>query len=336
MGRLLGLFDFSNLPKDGTNMAKHNNPIEENNVLMANGVKSVERKGGFSSFLYNKHAGTFCGRTPKSWVQIIIFYVIFYTLLAAFWLACLKAFLNTLDPKVPRFYGKGTIIGNNPGVGYQPWIKEKADSTLVKFDSKNPDSYKQYIDVLDKYLGKYSNITGTRNCGPSDSNSQLIDADYNKGACRFDLSVFEKHGCSKENDYGFKEGKPCIILSLNRLIGWKPESYDDNEVPSEVQGRYKKGSIAFHCDGTSASDKENLGKVSYIPESGIDGKFYPYAFIDNYHQPIAMVKFENLPDNRLVMIECRAYAKNIEHDFETRLGLVHVELFKETDAAEAR
>lgn len=49
-----------------------------------------------------------------------------------------------------------------------------------------------------------------------------------------------------------------------------------------------------------------------------------------------MVKFENLPDNRLVMIECRAYAKNIEHDFETRLGLVHVELFKETDAADAR
>lgn len=47
--------------------------------------------------------------------QITIFYIIFYSLLAAFWIACLAVFLNTLDDKVPRFYGKGTIIGVNPG-----------------------------------------------------------------------------------------------------------------------------------------------------------------------------------------------------------------------------
>lgn len=35
-----------------------------------------------------------------------------------------------------------------------------------------------------------------------------------------------------------------------------------------------------------------------------------------------MVKFPGLPKNRLVMVECRAYAKNIEHDEENRIGMV--------------
>lgn len=48
-------------------------------------------------------------------VQITVFYIIFYACLAAFWIACLAIFLNTLDPKEPRYYGKGTIIGINPG-----------------------------------------------------------------------------------------------------------------------------------------------------------------------------------------------------------------------------
>jgi len=39
-----------------------------------------------------------------------------------------------------------------------------------------------------------------------------------------------------------------------------------------------------------------------------------------------MVKFNSLPKNRLVMVECRAYAKNIEQETESRLGMVTFEL----------
>ena len=39
-----------------------------------------------------------------------------------------------------------------------------------------------------------------------------------------------------------------------------------------------------------------------------------------------MVKFTQLPKNRVVLVECRAYALNIEHDISSRLGLVHFEL----------
>lgn len=49
-----------------------------------------------------------------------------------------------------------------------------------------------------------------------------------------------------------------------------------------------------------------------------------------------MVKFESLPRNKLVLVECRAYALNIEHDITSRLGLVHFELFVEDKPKEEK
>jgi sodium/potassium-transporting ATPase subunit beta len=42
-----------------------------------------------------------------------------------------------------------------------------------------------------------------------------------------------------------------------------------------------------------------------------------------------MVKFGKLPTNRVVMIECRAYAANIELDPDTRSGMVTFEILKQ-------
>lgn len=138
------------------------------------------------------------------------------------------------------------------GVGYQPWIKEDPESTLVRFNPKDPASYKRYVDVLDKFYAKYDNDNNTRVCRGSESNSDIVKdgkvADASDQPCRFDLKPFQAAGCLKNNDYGFKSGTPCVVLSLNRLIGWKPEAYN-GDVPSQVARRYKKGSIAFECGG---------------------------------------------------------------------------------------
>jgi hypothetical protein len=167
---------------------------------MANGRTKPSAKSGLGTFIYNKEKGTCLGRTAASWcklfqsnyssnaslfsVKITVFYIIFYSCLAAFWIACLAIFLSTVDPELPRFYGKGTIIGANPGrfnfslckielsmitvpflscaddllylggtcfesqkcrsytgvlinlfsgVGYQPWLKEDPESTLIRY-----------------------------------------------------------------------------------------------------------------------------------------------------------------------------------------------------------
>ena len=308
-------------------MAKGNNAIEENATLMNGQARQVpDYDDTFSKFLYNKDRGTVLGRTAKSWCQITGFYIIFYAFLAAFWIACLAIFLNTLDDKVPRFYGKGTIIGINPGVGYQPWLKENPDSTLIKYNLADEKTMQPYVDQIRDYLSRYNSSEGTRDCkGDADTNRQIVEGEK---PCRFDMSVFERE-CGAKQQYGYKAGSPCVILSLNRLIGWEPVDYENKSVPEEVSNRYKPGSIALNCDGANDPDRENIGQVKYIPTSGIDGRYYPYTFVDNYQQPIAMVKFTSLPRNKLVLVECRAYALNIEHDISSRLGLVHFELFVE-------
>ncbi|VDP23423.1 unnamed protein product [Onchocerca flexuosa] len=112
-------------------------------------------------------------------------------------------------------------------------------------------------------------------------------------SCRFELTKFNGAGCGKNTNYGFTEGKPCIILTLNRLIGWMPIDYAPDSVPEIIKGRYKPNFVTLKCDGT------------------------------------AMIKFENLPRNKLVLVECRAYAQNVQIDITSKLGMVNFELMVE-------
>lgn len=320
---------------------------EDEHLLMngrgkANGVIEEET---FSKFLFNKEKGTCLGRTARSWFEITLFYVIFYACLAAFWIACLALFLKTLDDKVPRYYGAGTIMGINPGLGYQPWMNDDPDSTLITWNTNDNTSYVKYVKRLDEYLAKYHNHTATRVCKPPQRNKDVINPSTGKvierendttpvESCRFDLEQFATV-CDNSTGYGFADGKPCIILSLNRMIGWEPADYEEGSVPDHVKDRYEKGHVTMYCNGTSDFDKEYIGNVTYIPDAGIDGRmYYPYVVMENYHQPIAMVKFESLPRNKLVLVECRAFASNIEQDITAKLGLVNFEILIEDHEVE--
>lgn len=47
--------------------------------------------------------------------KIGIFYTIFYGVLAALVSICIWAFLQTLDPRIPKWTLDGSLIGSNPG-----------------------------------------------------------------------------------------------------------------------------------------------------------------------------------------------------------------------------
>lgn len=67
------------------------------------------------SIFYNSHDGTCLGRTPKSWLQIIVFYAFFYGLLAAFFSLMLMIFLQSVHKDRPKWVMDESGIGSVPG-----------------------------------------------------------------------------------------------------------------------------------------------------------------------------------------------------------------------------
>ncbi|KHJ40903.1 sodium / potassium ATPase beta chain [Trichuris suis] len=290
-------------------------------------VKQAEKGKlrSFLEFLYNPREKKVFGRTGRSWAEITLFYIVFYSCLAGFFAINMAIFLQLTDPKVPRYYGKGSIIGINPGMGYQPWLRDDPESTLIYINRSDPSSYEKYVNQLRKFYSKYKNLNDTRQCNePGESNSQDTDI-----ACAFDLfAAIENSSCGEKDDFGFSSGQPCIVLTLNKLIGWKPVAYPENSAPDAIKEvyDYDQPNVAVACEGEQFTDSEHIGKLQYIPTSGIPHKFFPYRVMKNYHQPFALVKFLSPTRGVLLEIECKAYAYNIMHDRTFRLGMVHFEL----------
>lgn len=63
--------------------------------------------------------------------------------------------------------------------------------------------------------------------GPLESN----DLGQRK-ACRFPISLLRS--CSGESDptFGFKDGKPCLIVKLNRIVNFRPK-VSDQKIPTK-------------------------------------------------------------------------------------------------------
>jgi hypothetical protein len=59
-------------------------------------------------------------------------------------------------------------------VGYQPWLKDDPESTLIRFNMRDPGTYSHYTDALEKYLEKYSEQNATRVCTGAESNSDIV------------------------------------------------------------------------------------------------------------------------------------------------------------------
>ncbi len=57
----------------------------------------------FRYMIFNPETGEIFTRTPMSWLKITAFYVVYYSLLAAFWLICLQIFFFSLPEGKPKY-----------------------------------------------------------------------------------------------------------------------------------------------------------------------------------------------------------------------------------------
>jgi len=301
------------------------------------------------SYLYNSEAGTFFGRTGASWAKIGVFYVIFYAFLAGFFSCMMAVFYTTLDTThLPKYQpGRKDSILRNPALGFRPLPRqENVESTLIWYNTGNKDDIKHWVESLNDFIKQTYEGTGIEG-KTSDVKECTEDnpAEYDQGqVCKFDYQLLGDK-CTSAEAWGYERKSPCVILKMNKMIGWEPEVYesveevDDSDMPLDLKETIKTlatnngGNVPkmvwVTCKGENPADEEYIGEVEYTPWQGFPKYYFPYMHTPGYLPPIVAVRFVAPASNVLINVECKAYAKNIKHNRKERLGLVHFELLRD-------
>jgi len=335
-------------------------------MLGGTAIKPVgwDRTGweAFKYMLCDPQKGTILTRTPCSWLKIIVFYIIYYSCLATFWIICLFIFLLTL-PDVwdgPKWQMYDGLIGVNPGVGIRPRQSDAfIDSQMFRLQSGDQNQVPShpegegstnadYAARVHRFFEKY-----LKNPAPADPVDPYQD-DYDrfKGYQAFDPKTTLGPCGSFPYGYVGEHVKPCIYIKLNKIWGWQPrpvqcksdwEEYGSwsPECPPNLRKHLKSAAaieageenIWIDCNGRNAADKEALeGRITYYPASrAIPISYFPYlgergGLDEGFHSPLVAIQVEPATRGQLVHIECRAFYSGVRHDAKEKLGLVQFEV----------
>ena len=301
----------------------------------ATAIKPVERHGweAISWFLYDRNTGAIMGRTPMSWLLITVFYIIYYSLLAGFWLLCLTIFFQTcIDNEQPRWQQDASLIGKSPALGVRPgqdWDSIESSMIIFNYEADNDEiavpGRAGWIERADKFLATYRKPEGQGvDCGAGAAN--LDNGEY----CKFDLAQI---GPCAEGNHGFDSNSPCLILKLNKIYGLVPDYYNASidgmpaDLKARIDGAADKNKIWVSCKGENPADTEGVGSFEYFPaDAGFSSDYFPYVNQEGYQSPLVAVRLNEVSVGQLLHIECRAWAGNINYDRRDRVGIVHFEL----------
>jgi len=302
--------------------------------------KSSQQLRSCGKFMWNKEDRTCMGRTGLGWIKILGFYLCFYAAIAALWAVCMAVFLQTLDPNAPTQQHKYSMLKDNPGMGLWP-AKNASDSTLIYFSTNVSSTYSYYTNSLSTLLSGYTNTSTSElfmNCDSGADNANF------SVACAFDIGVLGSQ-CTAENQFGYSSCKPCILLRINKIYDWQPASVLFNgsninnngsnewqfaQIRNGLKSKYipnaNNSYIPVSCEGENDGDTDNIRSITFTPEYGFPASYFPYENQLNYMPPAVMAQFDVEP-GRAIMIWCKIWVANIQHDLTDLQGSIHLELF---------
>lgn len=311
-------------------------------MLGGTAIKPPERHGmeAIKYLIYNPDTGEVFTRTPKSWALITVFYLIYYSCLAAFWAMCLIVFLKTLPEGQPKWTTKGSLIGDSPGLGMRPVQTDKLiDSSMISYlvgskkDEKNADGstyqgWEGWVNRTKDFLGEYDLEDGKNKHGVK----------LGKDVKRFDPTS-SLDVCAQGN-FGYDVGKPCVFLKLNKIFDLEHDYYTKERInatfpekmPQELKDHIKATPgeyVWIDCRPEYPADIEALeGKIKYFPAArGFPAEYFPYKNQAGYQSPLVAVQFDaSKAKGQLLHVECRAWAGNIGYNRRDRIGIVRFEI----------
>ncbi|XP_045485818.1 sodium/potassium-transporting ATPase subunit beta-1-like [Pieris rapae] len=256
--------------------------------------------------IYNPEDKSFLGRTPKRWGIALVFYLIFYAVLAAMFAACMGVLLMLIDEKRPMYTLESSLIGANPGVASRPSV----DGSFL-LDNSNTSSYDSYVDELKDFFSDYST----------------------------EEWYLSKKGCKEDDSFGYPTS-PCFFIKLNRIYGWKPQYYDAKSLPTDMPHHLseyisslpdiEQQQIWISC----VDEVSNATSYEYPWGRGLPGRFYPYQNEVGYISPVLAIKVTP-PANTPITIRCRTWAKNIVYNKSLKepSGYTRIQLYFEDNTS---
>lgn len=268
------------------------------------------------------------GRSILDWLLLIGGYAVFLVSLVVMGVIFMALFYWIVDWNYPTVQGPSSIL-QTPGIGFRP--QPDIRSNVVRFVKGDGATYVHHLDHIQAYLNYYENEAQQ---GENFDNCFEIrerrTEDFDK-VCRFDL-INLGPDCVKQQNFGFDDGQPCILLKLNRVFDWIPEEFTDETVPDSIRqdpngdDLWSQWWVTVTCEGETAADRENMGSIVYFPPNGFHFKYFPFRNQQGYRSPLVFVRFEDPHPGMLLMITCKAWARNLQHDFNEMTGMVHFEL----------
>ncbi|KAL7891215.1 hypothetical protein AOLI_G00006910 [Acnodon oligacanthus] len=280
--------------------------------------------GGWKRFLWNSEKKEFLGRTGGSWLKIFIFYVIFYGCLAGIFIGTIQAMLLTLSNYKPTYQDRVAP----PGLSHTP----RSDKAEISFSPRDVESYTGYVKTMERLLVPYSeekqtDITKYEDCGETPDaykNRGELESDIGvRKACRFKKALLGACSGIEDNTFGFKDGKPCLIVKLNRIVNFRPRPPASNaSLPAAAQGYLQPNLIPIYCTNKKEEDAGKIGEIKYFGlGNGFPLQYYPYygkLLHPQYLQPLVGIQFINVTLNEELRIECKVYGENIDYSEKDR------------------
>jgi len=252
-----------------------------------------ENASSWKDSIYNPRTGEVLGRTAGSWALILLFYLVFYCFLAGMFALTMWVLLLTLDDYVPRYRDRVP----HPGLVIRP------NSLDISFNKSDPSKYALYVQHLESFLQRYNDTEQEKNedCPRGEYFMQDNSEDMTKKVCRFKRGDLRLCSGLRDSNFGYSDGKPCVLLKMNRIIGLKP-----------------RGDPYINC----TVKRETPIQIQYFPPEGrIDKMYFPYygkKAHENYVQPLVAVKLLLTKEdyNKELPIECRVEGSDLRNNDE--------------------
>ncbi|XP_073823799.1 sodium/potassium-transporting ATPase subunit beta-1-like [Musca autumnalis] len=252
--------------------------------------------------------GTYLGRTPKRWLYLLLFYVVFYSSLAILVAICFVGFRLTLPRHKPKWPMK------QPGFSFEPSINTEMN---IFYNPSNEDEVSVFVDHIENSLRKYGDVP---------------------------KNYFGN--CSSAEEFGYAKARPCVFLKINRIVGFKCETIDKaSDLPpeapedlfrflQEMSEENRHGRIWVSCQSNppllllylpqrffnvSLVNLARIVEFKSAKESQDDVK-QKYATFYNASdfQRIIAVQISNVISNVKYSILCSLWAKNIQQELHVK------------------